>query len=59
MAKRKHAPHKKPGKRPIEQYAHTDKKRANNPPVGLVTPSTDPPGTEVGVFQNSSGYVEI
>ena len=24
-------------KRPIERYEHTDKKRVNNPPVGLVT----------------------
>ncbi|MGH9771648.1 MAG: site-specific DNA-methyltransferase [Candidatus Acidiferrales bacterium] len=29
-------------KRPIERYEHTDKKRVNNPPVGLVTPETDP-----------------
>ncbi|MFO0965931.1 MAG: site-specific DNA-methyltransferase [Gemmataceae bacterium] len=28
-------------KRKIEQYEHTDKKRVNNPPVGLVTPATD------------------
>ncbi|MEX0803366.1 MAG: site-specific DNA-methyltransferase [Candidatus Binatia bacterium] len=28
-------------KKPIEQYAHKDKQRANNPPVGLVTPQTD------------------
>ena len=28
-------------KRRIEQYDHPDKKRANNPHVGLVTPSTD------------------
>jgi adenine-specific DNA-methyltransferase len=28
-------------KRPIEQYDHKDKKRTNNPPVGLVTPQTD------------------
>jgi adenine-specific DNA-methyltransferase len=28
-------------KRPIEQYEHKDKTRANNPPVGLVTPDTD------------------
>ncbi|HVS87859.1 MAG TPA: site-specific DNA-methyltransferase [Candidatus Acidoferrum sp.] len=33
----------KPKKRPIEQYDHKGKKRANNPPVGLVTPQTDPP----------------
>ncbi|MEX2138605.1 MAG: site-specific DNA-methyltransferase, partial [Pirellulales bacterium] len=43
MAKRgpKSAP-KKPAKKPIEQYEHSDKKRVNNPPVGLVTPETDP-----------------
>ena len=29
-------------KRPIERYEHSDKKRINNPPVGLVTPQTDP-----------------
>ncbi len=28
-------------KRPIESYAHRDKERLNNPPVGLVTPETD------------------
>jgi adenine-specific DNA-methyltransferase len=32
----------KPLKRPIERYEHRDKKRINNPPVGLVTPETDP-----------------
>ncbi len=32
----------KPQKRPIERYEHSDKKRINNPPVGLVTPETDP-----------------
>ena len=30
-------------KRPIDRYEHKDKKRINNPPVGLVTPETDPP----------------
>lgn len=29
----------------VESYVHTDKKRVNNPPVGLVSPSTDPEGT--------------
>ena len=29
-------------KKPIEQYDHKDKKRTNNPPVGLVTPETRP-----------------
>jgi len=28
-------------KKPIEQYEHKDKKRVNNPPVGLVDASTD------------------
>ncbi len=37
MAKRK----KNSKKKPIEQYDHKDKKRLNNPPVGLVTPDTD------------------
>ncbi len=32
---------KKSAKRSIETYAHSDKERANNPPVGLVTPDTD------------------
>jgi len=31
----------KAGKKPIEQYDHKDKKRVNNPPVGLVTPELD------------------
>ena len=30
-----------PEKKPIEQYEHMNKKRLNNPPVGLVTPATD------------------
>src|SRR5919108_3701597 len=30
-------------KRAIDRYEHTGKKRVNNPPVGLVTPQTDPP----------------
>jgi adenine-specific DNA-methyltransferase len=29
-------------KKPIEQYEHKGKQRVNNPPVGLVTPDTDP-----------------
>ncbi len=33
---------KKTTKKVIKQYEHTDKERANNPPVGLVTPTTDP-----------------
>ncbi len=30
--------------KPIEQYAHRDKTRPNNPPVGLVSAETDPEG---------------
>ncbi|NJN28553.1 MAG: site-specific DNA-methyltransferase [Cyclobacteriaceae bacterium] len=33
---------KKQTTKQIEQYEHTDKERANNPHVGLVTPATDP-----------------
>lgn len=32
----------KPAKRPIGRHEHTDKKRVNNPSVGLVTPETEP-----------------
>ena len=35
------APRSRTRKREIENYAHTDKDRVNNPPVGLVTPATD------------------
>jgi adenine-specific DNA-methyltransferase len=38
MARRKATPRQ----RPIESYGHADKERVNNPPVGLVTPQTDP-----------------
>ena len=31
----------KPEKKPIDQYDHKEASRANNPPVGLVTPETD------------------
>lgn len=31
----------KSDKRLIAQYSHADKKRVNNPPVGLVAPDTD------------------
>ncbi len=42
MAKRgKIAAPKEDTSRPIEQYAHTDKQRLNNPPVGLVTPDSE------------------
>jgi adenine-specific DNA-methyltransferase len=33
---------KKPDQKPIAQYQHEKEQRANNPPVGLVTPETDP-----------------
>ena len=34
--------HSRKSPKPIEQYAHKGKKRANNPQAGLVTPKTDP-----------------
>jgi len=40
-------------KRPIETYEHKDKQRVNNPPVGLVTPETDP---ESGEKKKSYAY---
>src|SRR3990172_1695862 len=42
----------KSDKRPIERYEHKDKKRINNPPVGLVTPSTDPPAVTRKTYQH-------
>jgi|GEM_PF-1687292 len=38
-------------KRPIDSYEHKDKQRVNNPPVGLVTPETDP---DAGVSTSAS-----
>jgi len=40
MAKAK-KPTSKAKKKPIEQYWHKGKQRANNPPVGLVTAATE------------------
>ena len=37
-------------KKPIEQYQHSDKERANNPPVGLVDPGTDPDQGETQTY---------
>lgn len=33
----------RPRARSVEQYEHNGQTRPNNPPVGLVTPGTDPP----------------
>jgi len=41
MPKRAAPPPRPHAKRKIGHYTHPDKKRANNPPVGLVTPETD------------------
>ncbi|BBD57175.1 site-specific DNA-methyltransferase [Planktothrix agardhii] len=35
---------KKPDQRAIAQYEHENQQRVNNPPIGLVTPDTDPDG---------------
>ena len=42
MAQKKNTGTNSKTKRPIESYEHRDKERMNNPPVGLVTPETDP-----------------
>lgn len=41
MAKKAATPPPPQTKRKIEHYTHVGKDRANNPPVGLVTPETD------------------
>jgi adenine-specific DNA-methyltransferase len=41
MAKKTARPAQAKAKKPIKQYTHEAEKRANNPPVGLVTPDTD------------------
>ena len=43
MAKRKRS---SSSKKPIQQDEHSDKKRLRNPPVGLVTPDTEPTKTD-------------
>lgn len=40
-------------KKAIESYDHQDKKRANNPPVGLVTPRTDPDVAHKKTYQHA------
>jgi len=47
MARRKRTE----SKRPIESYEHKDKVRVNNPPVGLVTPQTDPEALKKRAYQ--------
>ena len=42
---------KKQTTKQIEQYEHTDKERANNPHVGLVTPASDPDTGEKKTYQ--------
>jgi len=37
--------------KPIEQYEHSDKKRANIPQVGLVTPASDPDTGEKKTYE--------
>ena len=45
---------RKPGnsnsEQPIEAYEHKDKERINNPPVGLVTPDTDPDAGQQKIY---------
>ncbi|MBC8553859.1 MAG: site-specific DNA-methyltransferase, partial [Candidatus Brocadiales bacterium] len=42
---------KKTPKKQIEQYEHSDKERANNPHVGLVTPDSDPDTGEKKTYE--------
>ena len=42
-------------KRDIENYAHAGKERANNPPVGLVTPATDPDSERMSYTHDHRG----
>jgi adenine-specific DNA-methyltransferase len=42
---------KKTTQKPIEHYIHRDKERVNNPPVGLVTPKTDPEKGDKQTYQ--------
>lgn len=42
---------KKQTTKQIEQYEHTDKERANNPHVGLVTPDSDPDTGEKKTYE--------
>ncbi len=42
MAQKKKTDNHSGNKRPIQAYEHRNKERVNNPPVGLVTPETDP-----------------
>lgn len=42
---------KKISKKQIEQYEHSDKERANNPHVGLVTPESDPDTGEKKTYE--------
>ncbi len=53
MAKKKPSNDENAGatKRPIVQYHHKGKTRVNNPPVGLVTPQTDPDPEEKKTYQ--------
>jgi hypothetical protein len=44
---------KKPAKKPIEQYEHKDKTRANNPPVGRS------PGTVVMRRQRAMVFADV
>ena len=42
---------KKTSKKQIEQYEHSDKERANNPHVSLMTPSSDPDTGEKKTYE--------
>ena len=45
-------PQKSKGKKDIKSYSHKGKQRANNPPVGLVTPRTEPDEGKKQMYQH-------
>jgi hypothetical protein len=45
-------------KKPIENYEHKER-RLNNPPVGLVTPDTDPPETPLKRYAYDPGIGDL
>ena len=45
-------PRKSKGKKDIKSYSHKGKQRANNPPVGLVTPRTEPDEGKKQMYQH-------
>ena len=56
MTKPKATTQKVAKQKSIESYQHADKKRANNPPAGLVTPRTDPDHDGRSLYPNQASF---